>query len=158
MARAKLDKIDRKILKELQEDGRITNVDLAKNVGISAPPCLRRVRALEEMGFIKSYHAKLNAGFLGFPVTVFAMVKLTSQAESDLVEFEKRIKGLPMVRECHMLAGDVDFMLKIVARDWDNYQEFLTHHLTSAPNVTSVKSSLAIRATKESAGIPIEVE
>lgn len=158
MARAKLDKIDRKILKELQGDGRMTNVDLAKSVGISAPPCLRRVRALEEMGFIKSYHAKVNAGFLGYGVTVFALVKLTSQAENDLVEFEKRVKSWPMVRECHMLAGDVDFVLKIVAKDWDNYQEFLTNNLTAAPNVTSVKSSLAIRVAKEEPGVPIEVE
>lgn len=158
MARAKLDKIDRKILKELQENGRITNVDLAKNVGISAPPCLRRVRALEEIGFIKSYHAKMNANFLGYSVTVFAMVKLTSQAESDLKDFEKRISEWEMVRECHMLAGDVDFLLKIVAKDWDNYQEFLTHELTAAPNVTSVKSMLAVRAGKDQPGIPIHID
>ena len=158
MARAKLDKIDKKILKELQSNGRITNVDLAKNVGISAPPCLRRVRALEDLGFIKSYHAKINSGFLGYSVTVFAMVKLTSQAENDLLDFEKCIQNWPKVRECHMLAGDVDFMLKIVAKDWDDYQEFLTHELTATPNVTSVKSSLAIRATKEVPGIPIEVD
>lgn len=158
MARAKLDKIDRKILKELQENGRITNVDLAKNVGISAPPCLRRVRALEEIGFIKSYHAKVNPGFLGYTVTVFAMVKLTSQAENDLKEFEKRINDWEMVRECHMLAGDVDFLLKIVAKDWDNYQEFLTHELTAAPNVTSVKSMLAVRAGKDQPGIPIKID
>jgi DNA-binding Lrp family transcriptional regulator len=156
MRQAKLDKIDRKILRDLQENGRITNVELAQNVGISAPPCLRRVRALEEAGFIKSYHAKLDNAALGYSVTIFALVKLTSQAENDLVEFEKRIKQLPMVRECHMLAGDVDFILKIVAKDWDSYQEFLTHNLTAAPNVTSVKSSLAIRSAKDSTGVPIE--
>lgn len=158
MARAKLDKIDRKILKELQDNGRITNVDLAKNVGISAPPCLRRVRALEEIGFIKSYHAKMNASFLGYTVTVFAMVKLTSQAENDLKDFERRINDWEMVRECHMLAGDVDFLLKIVAKDWDNYQEFLTHELTAAPNVTSVKSMLAVRPGKDVPGIPIKID
>ena len=158
MARAKLDKIDRKILKELQDDGRITNVDLAKNVGISAPPCLRRVRALEEIGFIKSYHAKVDASYLGYTVTVFALVKLTSQAETDLKDFEKRINDWEMVRECHMLAGDVDFLLKIVAKDWDNYQEFLTHELTAAPNVTSVKSMLTVRAGKDVPGIPIKVD
>lgn len=158
MARAKLDKIDRKILKELQDDGRITNVDLAKNVGISAPPCLRRVRALEEIGFIKSYHAKISAQYLGYTVTVFALVKLTSQAECDLKDFEKRINDWEMVRECHMLAGDVDFLLKIVAKDWDNYQEFLTHELTAAPNVTSVKSMLTVRPGKDIPGIPIKVD
>lgn len=156
MRRAKLDKIDRKILKTLQADGKITNVDLAKNVGISAPPCLRRVRALEEAGYIKSYHAKVNAAALGYSVTVFAMVKLTSQAEADLNQFEKRVREWPMVRECHMLAGETDFILKISAKDWDSYQNFLTHELTAAPNVTSVKSSLAIRIAKDEAGVPID--
>ena len=156
MRRAKLDKIDRKILENLQADGRMSNVDLAKHVGISAPPCLRRVRALEEKGFIKSYHAKIDPAILGYGVTVFAMVKLTSQAEKDLTAFEKQIKEWPLVRECHMLAGDVDYILKIVARDWDSYQEFLTSHLTAAPNVTSVKSSLTVRSAKDQPGVPIE--
>ncbi len=156
MRRSKLDKIDRKILRDLQEKGRITNVELAKNVGISAPPCLRRVRALEDAGFIKSYHAKLDPSALGFTVTVYAMVKLETQAEKDLTNFEETVLGSDMVRECHMLAGDVDFMLKIVARDWDDYQEFLTNVLTKAANVSSVKSSLAIRARKDLPGVPIE--
>ena len=119
MQRVKLDEIDRRILADLQEDGRMTNVELARRVGISAPPCLRRVRALEEAGFIRGYHADLNAEQLGFGVGVFAMVGLNSQAESDLVAFENRVKTWPLVRECHMLAGEVDFILKIVARDWD---------------------------------------
>jgi DNA-binding Lrp family transcriptional regulator len=156
MRRTKLDKIDRKILENLQADGRMSNVDLAKHVGISAPPCLRRVRALEEKGFIKSYHAKIDPAILGYGVTVFAMVKLTSQAEKDLTAFEKQIKTWPLVRECHMLAGDVDYILKIVARDWDSYQDFLTSHLTAAPNVTSVKSSLTVRSAKDQPGVPIE--
>ncbi len=158
MRRSKLDKIDKKILRDLQENGRITNVDLAKNVGISAPPCLRRVRALEDAGYITSYHAQVNPGVLGYGVTVFALVKLTSQAEKDLEQFEASIKSWPMVRECHMLAGDVDFMLKIVAKDWDNYQDFLTEKLTAAPNVTSVKSSLAIRSAKNDPGVPIDLD
>lgn len=158
MRRSRLDKIDRKILKNLQENGRITNVDLAKAVGISAPPCLRRVRALEEAGFIKSYHAHTNSAILGFGVTVFALVKLNSQAEGDLDGFEKLVNSWPMVRECFMLAGDVDFMLKIIAKDWDNYQDFLTHTLTGAPNVLSVKSSLCIRPSKQEVGVPIDVD
>lgn len=156
MRRSKLDKIDKKILRDLQHDGRITNVELAKRVGISAPPCLRRVRALEAAGYIKSYHAKIDPVSLGYGVTVFAMVKLTSQAEKDLAAFEKRISELPIVRECNMLAGDVDFILKVVAKDWDSYQSFLTNDLTSTPNVTSVKSSLCIRSSKEEPGVPIE--
>ncbi len=156
MRGSKLDKIDKKILQNLQEDGRMSNVDLAKIVGISAPPCLRRVRALEEAGFIKSYHAKISPSILGYGVTVFAMVKLASQAEKDLEAFEKKMASLPMVRECHMLAGDVDFMLRIVAKDWDQYQSFLSAELTSAPNVVSVKSSLGIRSAKDEPGVPID--
>ncbi len=156
MRRSKLDKIDKKILQNLQQDGRMTNVELAKVVGISAPPCLRRVRALEEAGYIKSYHAQIDPSILGFSVTVFAMVRLESQAEKDLEVFEKHMTSLPMVRECHMLAGEVDFILKIVAKDWDSYQEFLKDELTSAPNVVSVKSSLGIRSAKDEPGVPIE--
>ncbi len=157
MKRVKLDKIDRKILKNLQDNGRVTNVELAKTAGISAPPCLRRVRALEEAGYILGYHAKVNPQVLGYGVTVFAQVKLVSQAETDLKKFEDLILSWPQVRACHMLAGETDFILKIVAHDWDDYQQFLTHHLTTAPNVTSVKSSLAIRAAKDDPGVPIEV-
>ena len=152
----KLDKIDKKILRNLQENGRMSNVELAKDVGISAPPCLRRVRALEKSGHIKSYHAHIDPSVLGYGVTVFAMVKLTSQAEKDLEAFEAKVQEWDMVRQCHMLAGDVDFILKVVAKDWDSYQDFLTHKLTAAPNVTSVKSSLGIRSTKNAPGVPIE--
>ena len=156
MQRVKLDEIDRRILADLQEDGRMTNVDLARRAGISAPPCLRRVRALEEAGFIRGYHADLNAESLGFGVSVFALVGLSSQAEADLVAFEERVRGWPMVRECHMLAGEVDFILKIVAKDWDTYQHFLTGDLTSAPNVAHVKTSLVIRTSKTLPGVPLE--
>lgn len=156
MRRSKLDKIDKKILRDLQEDGRITNVDLAKRVGISAPPCLRRVRALEENGYIKSYHAKVDHSALGYSVTVFALVKLNSQAEAVLEQFESFVKDLPMVRECHLLAGDVDFFVKVVAKDWDAYQEFHKDVLTKAPGVESVKSSLTIRSGKDDIGVPIE--
>lgn len=156
MKRIKLDNIDKKILNRLQSDGRVTNIELSKSVGISAPPCLRRVRHLEERGYINGYTANIDAGKLGYGVTIFAMVSLKSQAESDLNMFQDYINGLSMVRECYMLAGDVDFFLKIVAKDWDDYQLFLTQYLTSAPNVISVKSSLSIRETKNEPGIPID--
>lgn len=158
MRRVKLDKIDRRILHDLQEDGRMTNVDLARRAGISAPPCLRRVRALEEAGYIRGYHADINAEAMGYGVTVFAHVGLNSQAEADLVAFEMLARSWPMVRECHMLAGETDFLLKIVAHDWDDYNSFLTTRLTAAPNVSHVKSALAIRASKHASGVPIEVE
>jgi DNA-binding Lrp family transcriptional regulator len=155
--RVKLDDIDRRILHDLQDDGRITNVELARRAGISAPPCLRRVRALEEAGFIRGYHADLAPKKLGYSVTVFAYVGLSSQAEADLDKFEDMVRSWPEVRECHMLAGDVDFQLKVVAADWDAYQDFLTTKLTAAPNVSQVKSALSIRSTKSEPGVPIEV-
>ncbi len=155
MARVKLDAIDRRILHDLQADGRITNVELARRAGISAPPCLRRVRVLEEAGYILGYHAELEPKHLGFNVTVFAQVGLSSQAEPDLEAFEDLVGGWPEVRECHMLAGETDFLLKVVAEDWDAYQRFLTTRLTAAPNVSHVKSALSIRASKSEPGVPI---
>ena len=156
MRRARLDKIDKNILNRLQSDGRVTNVELARSVGISAPPCLRRVRALETKGYIRGYNARIDQSLMGYGVNIFAHVKLKSQAEDDLKAFEKHVENLPMVRECYMLSGDVDFMLKIVAKDWDAFQGFLTRELTSAPNVCSVKSSLSIRNSKTKPGIPID--
>ncbi len=155
MRRIRLDRIDRRILQCLQEDGRMTNVDLAKRVGITAPPCLRRVRALEEAGLIRGYHAALAPEALGFPVTVFAQVGLASQAESDLLAFEDLVRGWPEVREAHMLAGETDFLLKIVATDWDSYQRFLSAKLTSAPNVAHVKSAMTLRVSKIEPGVPV---
>src|SRR3954452_6109656 len=158
MRRVKLDRIDRRILRDLQADGRMTNVELARRAGISAPPCLRRVRALEEGGFIRGYHADVNPEALGYGVIVFAQVGLSSQAEPDLKAFETLIASWPEVREAHMLAGETDFLLKIVAEDWDSYQRFLTTKLTAAPNVSHVKSALGIRTSKHEPGVPIEAE
>ena len=158
MQRVKLDRIDRRILADLQADGRMTNVDLARRAGISAPPCLRRVRALEEAGYVRGYHADVDPIALGFNVTVFAHVGLSSQAESDLRGFEDLVQGWPEVRECHMLAGETDFLLKVVAHDWDDYQRFLTTRLTAAPNISHVKSALAIRSSKTQPGVPIDLE
>jgi DNA-binding Lrp family transcriptional regulator len=153
---ATLDRIDRLLLAELQAEGRVTNVDLARRVGLTAPPCLRRVRTLEEEGVIRGYHADLDPSRLGFAITVFAMVSLRSQAEEDLRAFENHIKALPEVRECHMLNGEIDFILKIVSKDLQSFQEFLTSKLTPAPNVASVKTSLTIRTAKQEPGVPLE--
>jgi DNA-binding Lrp family transcriptional regulator len=155
MSQIALDHIDSLILAELQADGRMTNVELAQRVGLTAPPCLRRVKALEQDGFIEGYHAALNASRLGYTITVFAMVSLKSQAEPDLKAFEEHISGLDPVRECHMLNGEIDFILKIVARDLQEFQTFLTTSLTTAPNVASVKTSLTIRAAKTVPGVPV---
>ena len=157
MVTTRLDPIDRKILSELQADGRMTNVELAKRVGISAPPCLRRVRTLEEAGLVKGYHAEVDSRELGFEVQVFAMVGLQSQAEADLRAFEDRCRGWPLVRECHMLNGEVDFMLKCVAPDLSSFQSFLTGELLTTANVASVKTSLVIRCAKDEPGVPFDV-
>ena len=152
---ARLDAIDRHILQELQADGRITNVELARRVGISAPPCLRRVRALEEAGFIKGYRGLLDEKLLGYEVTVFAMVHLTSQAESDLKEFEDFVRKEPLVRECWMLSGEIDFVLKCVAPDLKTFQGFV-EKLTAAPHVRNVKTSLTLRNSKDEAMVPMD--
>jgi DNA-binding Lrp family transcriptional regulator len=150
-----LDEIDLKILAEIQADGRITNVELAKRVGISPPPCLRRVRALEEEGYIHGYRGLLDARKLGFDVTVFAAVHLSSQAEADLRAFEEFVRAEPLVRECWMLSGEIDFVLKCVAPDLKTFQGFV-EKLTSAPNVRNVKTSLVLRQSKDAAMVPME--
>ena len=151
-----LDSIDRQILRNLQAEGRVTNVELASRAGLTAPPCLRRVRALEEGGVIRGYHADLNPESLGYGIMVFAMVSLKSQAEADLRAFEDHIAQLDPVRECHMLNGEIDFVLKIVAHDLQEFQRFLTTHLTPAPNVAHVKTSLTIRTSKAVPGVPVD--
>ncbi len=129
---------------------------MSERVGISAPACLRRVRALEVAGFIQGYHADLNVRALGFEVTVFAMVGLHSQAEADLQAFETLVGTWPLVRECHMLNGEIDFILKCVAPDLSTFQSFLTGLLTPAPNVAAVRTSLTIRQSKHQPGVPLE--
>lgn len=153
-----LDVIDWRILKELQADGRITNVALAKKVGLSAPPCLRRVKALEDAGLIAGYTALLDEPSLGFTLTAFAMVGLHNQAESDLRAFENAVLAWPLVREAHMLSGESDYILKCVAPDLKTFQDFVLEDLTAAPNVASVKTFLTIRQAKRTPGVPIAVK
>jgi DNA-binding Lrp family transcriptional regulator len=152
-----LDEIDLKILAEIQADGRITNVELAKRVGISPPPCLRRVRALEEAGYILGYRGLLDPQRLGFDVTVFAAVHLSSQADADLRAFEDFVRKEPLVRECWMLSGEVDFILKCVAPDMATFQNFVTH-LTAAPHVRNVRTSLVLHNSKYEAAVPLDVK
>lgn len=157
MVSSKLDAIDLKLLSLLQNDGRMTNVDLARAVGISAPPCLRRIRALQDNGLIEGFHADVNEKALGFEVKAFAMVGLHSQAEVDLSAFETRCRNWPLVRECHMLNGEIDFILKCLSPDLSSFQNFITEELTSADNVASVKTSLVIRGAKDKPGVPFSV-
>ncbi|HEX5666282.1 MAG: Lrp/AsnC family transcriptional regulator [Hyphomicrobium sp.] len=154
----KLDSTDWRILKELMADGSLTNVALAGKVGLSAPPCLRRVRALEESGVITGYTALIDERALGFELTAFAMVGLHNQSETDLRTFENRILGWPIVREAYMLSGESDYILKCVTRDLTAFQDFLLKELTSVPNVASVKTTLAIRRAKLAPGVPLAPE
>ena len=156
MRRVKLDRIDLKILRDLQAEGRMTNVELAKRAGISAPPCLRRVRALEEAGFIKGYHAELDGESLGFEVQFFALVGLDSQSDAVLTGFEQEMDSWPEVRECHMARGPHDFVLKLVARNTSHENE-LTQRLTAAPHVARVLTVQIIRTAKDQAGVPVEL-
>lgn len=152
---ARLDALDRKILAELQADGRMTNVELARRVGISAPPCLRRVRALEEAGYIRGYRALLDPAKLGQEVVCFAMVNLASQADADLKTFETHVRAWPIVRECWTLSGEIDFMLKCVAPDLTAFQGFV-RELTAVPNVRNVRTALAIAPVKDEAMVPMD--
>ncbi len=153
----RLDAIDRRILRELMNDGRLTNVALAKRAGITPPPCLRRVRALEEAGYITGYHAVVDEKMVGFPVTVLVSVALHNQADGDLRAFENECLKWPMVREVYMMSGETDYHLKCVAPDLSSFQRFLTEELTAAPNVISVKTSLVIRDAKDEPGVPFDV-
>jgi DNA-binding Lrp family transcriptional regulator len=158
MEHHKLDAIDLRILFELQENGRITNVELSRRAKITAPPCLRRMRSLEKAGYIKGYHADLDSKALGFEVVGFAYVGLVSQTDADLKRFEEQARAWPQVRECYMLSGDVDFLLRCVAKDLSAFQSFVTDELTAAKNVASVRTALAIRESKHAHGIPLAVK
>src|SRR3981081_4708885 len=153
---ARLDAIDRQILKELQDDGRMTNVELDRRVGISAPPWLPLVRALEQAGYIKGYRALLDEKRLGYEVTVFAMVHLTSQADADLKAFEDFVRAQPLGRECWMLSGEVAFVLQSAAHDLKTFQAFVAE-LTAAPHVRNVKTSLTLRNSKDAAMVPMDL-
>ena len=155
MRRIKLDCIDLTILRDLQDEGRMTNVTLAQRAGISAPPCLRRVRALEKAGFVRGYHAELDAERVGFEVTFFALVGLNNQSETVLSAFEQSLSEWPEVRECHMARGPHDFVLKIVARNTAHENE-LTTRLTAAPHVATVQTVQVIRTSKWLPGVPID--
>ncbi len=153
-AQVQLDAIDRRILATLQDDGRITNVDLSRRAGISAPPCLRRVRALEEAGVIRGYHADTDPQKLGWEITLFAVVGLDSQKESVLAAFEQLVATWPEVRECHMIRGGGDFLLKLVARD-TSHENQLTQRLTGSPAVSRVQTLQTIRTSRSLAGVPL---
>lgn len=149
-----LDAVDRRILAELQADGRMTNVELARRVTLSAPPCLRRVRRLEEAGVLRGYHADVDPAALGWEVTFFALVGLESQKAAVLAAFEAEVTAWPEVRECHMIRGGGDFLLRLVARD-TAHENRLTQRLTGGAQVARVQTLQTIRTAKDAAGVPV---
>jgi DNA-binding Lrp family transcriptional regulator len=149
-----LDAIDRTILTELQQDGRMTNVELARRVGISAPPCLRRVRRLEEAGYIRGYHADTDPHRLGWTITFFVIVGLESQRQTALAAFERLVDAWPEVRECHMIRGGGDFLLRLMARD-AAHENRLTQALTEAEGVARVQTLQTIHTSRSLPGVPI---
>jgi DNA-binding Lrp family transcriptional regulator len=153
--KAELDAIDWKILQELQEKGRMTNVELSRRVGISAPPCLRRVKRLEDAGIIRGYRALLNAPALGMDVVAFCLVGLHHHAEVELKAFADRTRHWPIVRQAWMVSGDSDFMLHCVAADLGSFQNFVIEELASAPNVDTVRTALTIRQVKDEGAVAI---
>lgn len=147
--KADLDAIDWKILKELQDNGRMTNVELSRRVGISAPPCLRRVKRLEDSGIIHGYRALLDTRQLGFDVVAFCLIGLHHQSDAELKAFAEKTRGWPIVRAAWMVSGESDFMLHCVAGDLASFQSFVIEELTSAPNVDTVRTALTIRQVKD---------
>ena len=153
--KADLDAIDWKILRELQDDGRITNVELSKRVGISAPPCLRRVKRLEQSGIIRGYRAMLNSPALGLEVVAFCLIGLNHQSETELKAFAELTRGWPIVRAAWMVSGESDFLLHCVASDLTTFQTFVIEKLTSSPNVGTVRTALTIRQVKDDGTVAI---
>lgn len=156
--KADLDAIDWKILKELQSNGRMTNVELSRRIGISAPPCLRRVKRLEDAGVIRGYRALLDTGILGFDVVAFCLIGLNQQSDAGLKAFAQRTRDWPIVRAAWMVSGESDFMLHCVAPDLASFQSFVIEELTSAPNVDTVRTALTIRKVKDEGLAAIDEE
>lgn len=155
MSQIELDAIDQRILGRLQGNARLSNVDLADEVGLSPSPCLRRVRALEEAGVITGYAALVDQEAVGLPVSVFIMVTLERQVEHALEEFESKVRALPEVMECYLMTGDSDYLLRVVTRDLRAYESFLMTHLTKFAGVSSIKSSFALKQVVYRTALPM---
>ena len=155
MLKNALDEIDCRILAALQENARISNVDLASQVGISPSPCWRRVRDLEQEGVISRYVTLVDPGSVGLPVSVFIQVSLERQVETALEAFESAVLSRPEVMECYLMTGDADYLLRVVVADLAAYERFLMDHLTRVPSVASIKSSFALKQIKYRTALPV---
>jgi Lrp/AsnC family leucine-responsive transcriptional regulator len=151
-----LDAIDRKILAALQDNGRLSNVELAERVGLSPSPCLRRVRRLEDAGVINRYVALVDQKAVGLPVSVFISIKLERQQEDDLDSFEAAVQHYPEVLECYLMTGTRDYLLRVATRDLSAYERFLKNKLTRVGNVASIESSFALKQVKYTNSLPLD--
>jgi DNA-binding Lrp family transcriptional regulator len=156
MPHRQLDAIDRRILEHLQDNARISNVDLAARVGISASPCWRRVRELEESGVISNYVTLIDAASVGLTVSVFVSVSLEKQVERELGVFQNAIRERPEVMECYLMTGEADFLLRVVVPDLMAYERFLMDHLTRVPGIASIRSSFALKQVKYRTALPLD--
>ena len=156
MSKKKIDKTDLKILRILQDEGRISNLDLSKKIEMSAPPTLRRVRELEKNGYIENISANLNAEKLGFELIAWIFISLKNQNEESLGTFEKLVWGWEQIRECFMLNGEIDFILKCVVKNMNEFNDFLTTQVTPNENILSVKTAFVIKNTKKLGTVPLD--
>ena len=155
MPRPELDSIDRAILRELQVDARISNVDLAEHVSLSPSPCLRRVRALEQRGVVREYVTLLDATAVGLGVSVFLQVSLDKPSAGQLDEFERMILERPEILECYLMTGEADYLLRLVTADVPAFEAFLRNHLTRIPGVAHIRSSFALKQVKYVTALPV---
>ena len=156
MPQKSLDEIDRRILAVLQDNARVANVDLARRVGVSASPCWRRVRELEESGVISRYVTLVEPAALGLQVSVFVQVTLEKQIEAALEHFESAVLARPEVMECYLMTGDADYHLRVVVEDLPAYERFLMDHLTRVPGIANIRSSFALKQVKYTTALPLE--
>lgn len=150
-----LDAIDQRILAALQRNGRLTNVELAAEVGLSPSPCLRRVRLLEEGGIISGYRATLERDALGLGLTIFVGIKVERHDDEGATAFRAAIASLPEVVSCHLVSGEADFLLEVVLADLAAYERFLTGTLLKLPGVRDIRSNFAIQRVKSGAPLPL---
>ena len=156
MMKKNIDNIDLKILRILQDEGRISNLDLSKKIDMTPPPTLRRVRDLEDKGYIDGFRANINPEKLGFDLTAWIFISLKNQNEESLNSFEKLVWGWENIRECYMLNGEIDFILKCVSKNMSEFNNFLTKNITSNDNISSIKTAFMIKNTKKLGTVPIE--
>ena len=150
-----LDRFDRRILAELQQDGRISNVQLAARVSLSESACLRRVRALEESGLIRRYAALVDQNAAGLPGNVFVQIGLQREEDSELAAFEEAVRAIPEVMECYLMTGEFDYLLRLVVADMADFERLHKESLTRLPGVARVNSSVAIRTVQRKTALPI---